>query len=443
MEDLFASQSTKQEAVRSAGRDVAPLAFRMRPRTLKEYVGQEHILSPGKLLYRTLEADRLSSVIFYGPPGTGKTTLASIVSKQTESQFISLNAVTSNVSELRKAIERAKQRLDLDDKRTIVFIDEIHRFNKAQQDVLMPVVESGGIILIGATTQNPSFSIVGPLLSRSLIFELRSLEVESLEKIALNALEDKERGLGNYKVQMDPKALRHIAETASGDARRILNSLEVGVLTTEPNSEGIVIFDEAIAVESVQRRVVYYDWDGDGHYDSASAFIKSLRGSDPDSALYWTAKMLEGGEDPRFLMRRMIILASEDIGNADPNALTLAMSAAQAVEYVGMPEARIIIGQTVTYLASAPKSNASYLAIDQAIEDVKNKENERVPDHLRDGHYKGAKEMGHGVGYEYAHNHPDHYVKQDYRKGNTVYYKPTEQGFEKTIKERLDKLKKK
>jgi putative ATPase len=306
----------------------------------------------------------------------------------------------------------------------------------------MPEVESGVIILIGATTQNPSFSIVGPLLSRSLVFELRPLSIEALEKLAKRALEDSERGLGKFKVQITPKALKHIAETASGDARRILNALEVGVLTTVPDSKGLIQFDEKVAEESVQKRVVYYDWDGDYHYDSASAFIKSLRGSDPDAALYWAAKMLEGGEDPRFLARRMIILSSEDIGNADPQALAFAMSAAQAIEYVGMPEARIIIGQLVTYLSLAPKSNASYLAIEKALEDVKNHENEEVPDHLRDASYKGAKRLEHGQGYQYAHNFKDHYVVQDYRKGTETYYKPTDQGFEKVHQERLAYLRK-
>ncbi len=443
MKDLFSADQTNnsfQEKAQDTSHN-APLAYRMRPQALEDFAGQEHILAPGKLLYRTLEADRLSSVIFYGPPGSGKTTLAHIISKRTKSSFVSLNAVTSNVAELRKIIEQSKKLLEINQKRTIVFIDEIHRFNKAQQDILMPVVENGGIILIGATTQNPSFSIVGPLLSRSLIFELRPLSIENLEALAKRALQDKEIGLGNYKVNIKNEALRHLAETASGDARRILNAIEVGVLTTNPDKNGVIQFDEQVAAESVQRRVVYYDWDGDYHYDSASAFIKSLRGSDPDSALYWGAKMLEGGEDPRFLMRRMIILASEDVGNADPGALTLAMSAAQAVEYVGMPEARIIIGQLITYLALAPKSNASYLAMDKAIADVKEGENEEVPEHLRDASYKGAKRMGHGQGYKYAHDGKDHFVVQDYRKGDNAYYQPTDQGFDKTLKERLEKLK--
>jgi putative ATPase len=444
MKDLFNTDDIQKPSANEFETSIsnAPLAYRMRPRSLEEFVGQEHILAPGKLLYRTLEADRLSSVIFYGPPGSGKTTLAYIVSKRTKSHFVTLNAVTSNVAELRKVIEQAKKLIQANQKRTIVFIDEIHRFNKAQQDVLMPVVESGGIVLIGATTQNPSFSIVGPLLSRSLIFELRPLSIENLESLAKRALDDKEKGLGNYKVNLKAKALRHLAETASGDARRILNALEVGVLTTEPDKDKIIQFNESVAAESVQRRVVYYDWDGDYHFDSASAFIKSLRGSDPDAALYWAAKMLEGGEDPRFLVRRMIILASEDVGNADPDALQLAMSAAQAVEYVGMPEARIIIGQLVTYLACAPKSNASYLAIDAAIADVKGKESEEVPKHLRGTGYAGAERLGSGEGYKYAHSFKDHFVVQDYREGAGTYYQPTEQGFEKTLKERLEKLKK-
>jgi len=445
MNDLFHSEISPEKNVlegTSTSKN-APLAYRMRPQTLEDFAGQEHILAPGKLFYRTLQADRLSSVIFYGPPGSGKTSLASIISKRTQSSFVSLNAVTSNVAELRKVIDQAKKRLEMNPKqRTIVFIDEIHRFNKAQQDVLMPEVESGAIILIGATTQNPSFSIVGPLLSRSLLFELRPLSIEVLEALAKRALADSEKGLGKFKVNITPQALRHLAETASGDARRILNALEVGVLTTPPDPQEVIHFDEKVAEESVQKRVVYYDWDGDYHYDSASAFIKSLRGSDPDAALYWTAKMLEGGEDPRFLARRMIILASEDIGNADPQALQLAMSAAQAIEYVGMPEARIIIGQLVTYLALAPKSNASYLAIDKALAEVKTRENDEVPNHLRDKSYKGAERLGHGEGYQYAHNSKDHFVVQEYRKGTQEYYKPTDQGFEKVHQERISYLRK-
>ncbi|MBI4970479.1 MAG: replication-associated recombination protein A [Candidatus Omnitrophica bacterium] len=421
----------------------APLASRMRPCTLDEFTGQEHILGPGKLLRRTIEADRISSLIFYGPPGSGKTTLAQIISKMTKSRFSSVNAVTSNVAELRAIVDAAKKIRKINNQRTILFIDEIHRFNKAQQDVLMPEVENGVIVLIGATTHNPSFSIVGPLLSRSLVFELRPHEEKDITKIIQNALQDNERGLGKLNVELDPKAIKFLAAVASGDARRALNALEVGVLTTPPAPDGKIHFDVKVAQESAQKRIIYYDKDEDYHYDTASAFIKSMRGSDPDAAVYWLAKMLYAGEDPRFIARRIVILASEDIGNADPQALVVAASALQAIEFVGMPEARIILAQAVTYMATAPKSNAAYMAIEEATEDVKNETSQEVPDHLRGTSYPGAKKLGHGEGYKYPHQYADHYVEQIYVPAAKKYYRPADAGYEKTILERMKKLKEK
>jgi putative ATPase len=420
----------------------APLAVRMRPRTLQEFIGQKHLLGEGKLLRRIIEADRLTSLILYGPPGSGKTTLALIISNMTGARFKSLNAVTANVQDLRNLIEEARYFRGEENKRTILFIDEIHRFNKAQQDVLMPDVENGVVILAGSTTHNPSFSINGPLLSRSTIFELRPLTDEELILVQKQALEDQKRGFGSLKIEADPKALAHIAKMSSGDARRALNALEVGVLTTPPDSKGVIHFTEDVAEESSQRKIVYYDRDEDYHYDTASAFIKSMRGSDPDAAVYWLAKMLYAGEDPRFIIRRILILASEDIGNADPQALILASAGLQAIEFVGLPEARIILGQLVTYMALAPKSNAAYLAIEEATKDVEKDVTEEVPTHLRDKSYFGAKRMGHGEGYQCAHKFPGHFVDQEYiqKKGN--YYRPTAFGYEKIHQERISQLNK-
>jgi len=412
----------------------APLAVRMRPRTLDEVVGQDHLLAEGKLLRRTIQSDRLTSLIFYGPPGSGKTTLALLISKTTKAVFCPVNAVTSNVAELRKVIDGARYRTTL---RTVLFVDEIHRFNKAQQDVLMPDVESGRIILIGSTTHNPSFSINGPLLSRSLVCELKPLQEDDLILLLKRAVADSERGFGDKSIQVEDEALRHIAKYANGDARRAMNALEVGILTTPENENGVILFDRNVAQESCQRRVVYYDHDEDYHYDTASAFIKSMRGSDPDAAVYWLAKMLYGGEDPRFIVRRILILASEDIGNADPQALVLAQAGMQAIEFVGMPEARIILSQLVTYMALAPKSNASYKAIEEATKDIAEQQAKEVPNHLRDRSYHGASKMGHGDGYQYPHHHKGHHVKQEYAGGLRAYYVPTQQGFEKILSERL------
>ncbi len=420
----------------------SPLSARMRPRTLDEYCGQGHILGAGKLLTRSIEADRLSSLIFYGPPGSGKTTLALCISARTKAAFDSINAVMSNVEEMRRLIMGAKNRLASSGQRTILFIDEIHRFNKAQQDVLMPDVESGTIVLIGATTMNPFFSLVSPLLSRSLVFELKPLSKEDLLALLQRALLDKERGLGNIAVQVDMKALLFLAEISDGDARRALNALEVAALTTTRNADGIVRITPEVAEESIQKKIVQYDADGDVHYDTASAFIKSMRGSDPDAALYWMAKMIYAGEDPRFIARRIIICASEDVGNADPQALVLAAAALQAAEFVGLPEARISLAQAAVYVACAPKSNAVYLGIDKALEDIRTRKTGLVPKHLKDASYKGAAALGHGEGYKYVHDYPGHYAAQEYMPFKAEYYLPTEQGYEKKIKERLEGLKK-
>lgn len=419
--ELFQTETLKETPVPSEN---APLAVRMRPETLEEILGQDHLLGEGKLLRRTILADRLTSLIFYGPPGSGKTTLARIISRITRSPFVPLNAVTSNVSEIREVLEEARGLRKREDRRTILFIDEIHRFTKAQQDVLLPDVEEGTLILVGATPHNPSFALTGPLLSRSLVFELRPLEEKDLVMLLKRALQDKERGLGATPTTVTDEALRHIARSASGDARRALNALEVAVLTTAPDADATIRVDEKIAEESCQRKIVYYDREGDYHYDTASAFIKSMRGSDPDAAIYWLAKMIYAGEDPRFIARRIIILASEDIGNRDPQALVLAQAGLNAVEFVGMPEAQIILAQLVTYMALAPKDNASYVALNEAMEDVKKELTQEVPTHLRDKSYPGAKKLGHGAGYKYVHNYEGHYVEQNYIQVKKNYYRP-------------------
>jgi putative ATPase len=419
-----------------------PLAARMRPRALAEYAGQQHILAPGQLLRRAIEADRIQSLIFYGPPGTGKTSLAQIIARQTKSKFERLSGVESNVSDMRRVLAAAQNRLANTGQPTILFIDEIHRFNKSQQDVLLPDVESGVIRLIGATTHNPFFFVNSPLVSRSQIFELRPLTEEDLFQLLQRALRDEERGLGHLKIQAEENALRHLATVADGDARKCLNALEIAALTTNPGADGIIHIDLAAAEQSIQKKAIVYDGDGDAHYDTISAFIKSMRGSDPDAALYWLAKMIHAGEDPRFITRRIVICAAEDVGLADPMALVLANAAHQAAEFIGWPEARIPIAEATIYIATANKSNSAYQAIDAALEDVKSGRTLAVPEHLRDGSYQGAKRLGHGVGYQYAHEGEGHFVAQDYLGADKRYYEPTEQGVEKKIKDRLENWRK-
>jgi putative ATPase len=416
-----------------------PLAARMRPRNLDEYAGQSHILGQGQLLRRAIEADRIQSLIFYGPPGTGKTSLAQIIARQTKSKFERLSGVESNVADMRRVLAAAANRLENTGSSTILFIDEIHRFNKAQQDVLLPDVESGVIKLIGATTHNPFFFVNSPLVSRSQIFELRPLTEADLLALLERALADAERGLGYLNIAADENALRHLAKIADGDARKALNSLEIAALTTTPDPAGLIHVTLPVAEQSIQKKAVVYDGDGDAHYDTISAFIKSMRGSDPDAALYWLAKMIHAGEDPRFIARRIVICAAEDVGLADPMALVLACSALQAAEFVGWPEAQIPLAEATIYLATANKSNSAVAAIAAALTDVRSGRTLPVPEHLRDAHYQGAKRLGHGQGYQYAHEGKDHFVAQDYLGVGKTFYEPTEQGVEKKIKERVEK----
>ena len=416
-----------------------PLAARMRPRDLGEFTGQSHILGPGQLLRRAIEADRIQSLIFYGPPGTGKTSLAQIIALQTKSKFERLSGVESNVADMRRVLSAAANRLENTGQPTILFIDEIHRFNKAQQDVLLPDVESGVIRLIGATTHNPFFFVNSPLVSRSQIFELRPLAEDELFSLLERALADAERGLGWMKIQAEEPALRHLARLSDGDARKALNSLEIAALTTAPDADGLVRISLEVAEQSIQKKAVVYDGDGDAHYDTISAFIKSMRGGDPDAALYWLAKMIHAGEDPRFIARRIVICAAEDVGLADPMALVLANACLSASEFVGWPEARIPLAEATIYIATANKSNSTIVAIDAALEDVRSGRTIAVPEHLRDASYKGAERLGHGKGYEYAHDGKDHFVAQDYLGVDKIYYEPTEQGVEKKIKERVEK----
>lgn len=425
------------------GRKEAPLAGRMRPETLDEVVGQEHIIGKDKLLYRAIQADKLSSIIFYGPPGTGKTTLAKVIAHTTQANFVQMNATTSGKKEMQEAVKEAKEALGMFQKKTILFIDEIHRFNKAQQDFLLPFVEDGTIILIGATTENPYFEVNQALISRSNVFELKSLEAEDIKKLLVRAVTDDEKGMGIYQARITDEALDFLADMAEGDARSALNAIELGILTTEPGEDGKIVIGIDVAQECIQRRVMRYDKGGDNHYDIISAFIKSMRGSDPDAAVYYLARMIDAGESVTFISRRIMICASEDVGNADPQALQVAVAASQAVERIGLPEARIILAQAVTYVAGAPKSNAAYMAVDQALEAVRKRKNGMVPNHLRDSHYKGASKLGRGIGYQYAHNFPGHYVKQQYLPDEllgTVFYEPTENGYEKNIKKYLDSL---
>ena len=420
----------------------SPLASRMRPTTLEEVVGQQHIIGKDKLLYRAIKADKLGSLIFYGPPGTGKTTLAKVIANTTSSEFTQINATIAGKKDMEEVVKEAKDRLGMYQKKTILFIDEIHRFNKGQQDYLLPYVEDGTITLIGATTENPYFEVNGALLSRSRVFELKSLEKEDIKVLLKRAVYDKEKGMGAFRAEIDDDALEFLADLAGGDARSALNAIELGVLTTERSADGMIHITLDVASECIQKRVVRYDKTGDNHYDTISAFIKSMRGSDPDAAVYYLAKMLYAGEDIKFIARRIMICASEDVGNADPMALTVAVSAAQAVERIGMPEAQIILSQAVLYVASAPKSNSACNAIFAANESVRRKKT-TVPVHLQDAHYKGSAKLGHGIGYQYAHDYPNHYAHQQYLPDeikNARFYEPGDLGKEKEIKAWLQQL---
>jgi putative ATPase len=442
--DLFAGTRQKNLA------RVAPLAVRMRPRTLDEFVGQQHFLGPGKLLRRMLEADRLTSVFFYGPPGTGKTTLARIIANFTQSHFEQMNAASVGVKEVRAILDAAKERLANGGQRTVLFLDEIHRFNRAQQDILLGDVEAGLIILIGATTENPFFAVNSPLVSRSQIFQFAPISEEDIRKLVERAISDPERGYGKLKIDIDPKAIDLWATMSDGDARRGLMALEVAVLSqlkeeknAKPQASGEVIrIDLDVAEQSMQRKAIVYDGTGDEHYDAASALIKSMRGSDPDAAVYWVARMLEAGEDPRFIARRIAILASEDIGNADPQAICVAAACFDIVERIGMPEAQLTLAQAAIYMATAPKSNACTVAISEASTDVKEGRTVPVPMHLKDTHYKGAKRLGHGQGYKYAHDYEGGVVEQDYLGASKTYYRPTDRGFEAELQRRLEQWRK-
>lgn len=422
----------------------SPLASRLRPTTLEGVVGQKHIIGKDKLLYRAIQADKLSSLIFYGPPGTGKTTLAKVIAHTTHAEFTQINATAAGKKDMEAVVKQAKDTQGMYGKKTILFIDEIHRFNKSQQDYLLPFVEDGTITLIGATTENPYFEVNGALLSRSVIFELKPLEKEDIKTLLLRAVTDQEKGMGAYAAELEEEALEFLADVANGDARAALTAIELGVLTTPRDADGKIHITLDVASECIQKRVVQYDKDGDSHYDTISAFIKSMRGSDPDAAAYYLAKMLYAGEDIKFIARRIMICASEDVGNADPHAIMVAVSAAQAVERVGMPEAQIILSQAATYVACAPKSNAACVAIDRAMETVRTVKTAPVPPHLRDSHYRGSEKLGRGTGYLYAHDFPDHYVKQQYLPDGLTdakFYEPTENGYEKEIKARLAYLK--
>lgn len=432
--DYMREQNMKKES---------PLASRLRPTTLEEVVGQQHIVGKDKLLYRAIKADKLSSIIFYGPPGTGKTTLARVIANTTSAEFTQINATAAGKKDMEAVVEAAKNNQGMYGKKTILFIDEIHRFNKGQQDYLLPFVEDGTVILIGATTENPYFEVNGALLSRSVIFELRKLTSEDIKVLLLRAVHDSEKGMGAYQAQIDEEALDFLADVSNGDARAALTAIELGILTTERSDDGMIHITIDVASECIQKRVLSYDKDGDNHYDTISAFIKSMRGSDPNAAVYYLARMLYAGEDVKFIARRIMILASEDIGNADPMAMVVAASAAQAVERVGMPESQIILAQAVTYMASAPKSNSAVNAIDKAMRVVRETRTPPVPAHLQDSHYGSAEKLGHGIGYKYAHNFKNHFVKQQYLPDgltDEVFYEPSENGYEAEIRAYFEKI---
>lgn len=437
--DLFDYMRSKNQETES------PLASRLRPSTLEEIVGQEHILGKDKLLYRAIKADKLSSVIFYGPPGTGKTTLAKVIAHTTSALFTQINATTSGKKDMEQIITEAKNNSGMYGKKTILFVDEIHRFNKSQQDFLLPYVEDGTIILIGATTENPYFEVNSALISRSVVFELHPLSQENIKTLIRRAINDKEKGLGSYRAVIDEDALEFLSGISNGDARSALNAIELGVLTTPRSEDDLIHITLDVAQECIQKRVVRYDKTGDNHYDTISAFIKSMRGSDPDAAIYYLAKMLYAGEDITFIARRIMICASEDVSNADPNAIVVATSCAQAVERLGMPEARIVLAQAAAYVACAPKSNSAIMAIDKAMEIVKTEKHAPVPSYLKDAHYAGADKLGHGIGYKYAHNYENHYVEQQYlpdEHKDTVFYELSGNGYEAQIQEYFNKIKK-
>jgi len=437
--DLFEYMSNKNKEKES------PLAARLRPRNLDEVVGQQHILAKDKLLYRAIKADKISSIIFYGPPGTGKTTLAKVIAGTTSSEFMQINATVAGKKDMEEVVAKAKELQGMYGRRTILFIDEIHRFNKGQQDYLLPFVEDGTIIIIGATTENPYFEVNGALISRSMIFELKPIEPEDIKILIRRAIEDKERGMGAFDAVIEEDALEALADISGGDARHALNAIELAIMTTERSEDGKIHITVPVVEECIQKRVVRYDKSGDNHYDTISAFIKSMRGSDPDAALYYLAKMLYAGESVTFIARRIMICASEDVGNADPMALSVAVNASLAVERVGMPEAQIILAQAVSYVATAPKSNAACEGIFQAMETVKQTGNLPVPTHLQDAHYKGSAKLGHGVGYKYAHDYKNHYVKQQYlpyELSGREFYKPTGNGYEVKIREHMKRIKK-
>ncbi len=435
--DLFEYMRTTQMKKES------PLASRLRPSTLEEVVGQEHILGRDKLLYRAIKADKLSSIIFYGPPGTGKTTLAKVIANTTKADFTQINATSAGKKDMEEVVAKSKDTMGMYGKKTILFIDEIHRFNKGQQDYLLPFVEDGTIILIGATTENPYFEVNKALISRSIVFELKHLEKEDIKVILRRAVMDMEKGLGAYRAVLEEDALEFLSDICNGDARSALNAVELGVLTTDRDKDGLIHITLEVASECIQKRVLQYDKGGDNHYDTVSAFIKSMRGSDPDAAIYYLARMLYAGEDIKFIARRIMICAAEDVSNADPNALVVATAAAQAVERIGMPEAQIILAQAVSYVACAPKSNSAVNAIFKAMDVVKNEKMGKIPAYLKDCHYGGAKELGHGIGYKYAHDYKNHYVKQQYLPDELVgrmFYELSDNGYEKNLKEYLEKI---
>ena len=422
----------------------SPLASRMRPTTLDEVVGQKHIIGKDKLLYRAIKADKLGSVIFYGPPGTGKTTLAKVIANTTSARFEQINATVAGKKDMEEIVKNAKDSIGMYGQKTILFVDEIHRFNKSQQDYLLPFVEDGTITLIGATTENPYFEVNNALLSRSRIFELKPLEKQDIRELVMRAVYDTEKGMGTYSADITDEAADFLADVANGDARAALNAVELGILTTDKSDDGKIHITIDVAAECIQKRVVRYDHDGDNHYDTISAFIKSMRGSDPDAAVYYLARMLYAGEDVKFIARRIMICASEDVGNADPNALVVAVSAAQAVERIGMPESQIILSQAAAYVATAPKSNAAYMEIAKAMKTVADTRTMPVPAHLQDRHYKGAEKLGHGLGYKYAHDYPNHYVTQQYLPDGMEgmrFYEPSENGYEKKIREHMEFIK--